>query len=313
MPDGFTSAIEKHERSSAELRSDLWSGGSLRVYASGWSEFALWCVTNRRSDLPASPADVADHLAELSRTRKFATVAARLVAIAHKHQVAGEPFDSRAEIIRTTMRGIARTVGTKSKGKDATTIDEIRSMVALIPETLRGKRDRALILIGFAGAFRRSELVALDVSALDFARDGVIVTLERSKTDQTGEGRLVAIAWGKKPATCPVRALKAWLTAAEIVTGPIFRPVEAGIVLPTRYYDRGVANAVKRAAKRAGLDPAKFAGHSLRAGHITQATENGAQPLDVMQQSGHKRIETMAGYIRRGNLFKNNSSAALGL
>lgn len=304
---------ETHHLSAAQLQEEKVASGTARVYAAAWRGWEKWATLNERQALPALTADVADHLAELSRSRKAATISQRLAAIAFKHRVEGADFDARAQNIRATMRGIARTIGTRCEGKSATTIDEIRAMVGIIPDTLRGKRDKALILLGYAGAFRRSELVGLDIAHLDFARDGVIVLLDKSKTDQRGQGRLTAIVLGKRKATCPVRALKNWIGAAGIIEGPVFRPVERGVALSTRYYDRGVANAVKRWARKAGLDARKFAGHSLRSGHVTQASMNGVEDRDIMAQTGHQRLETMHGYIRRGKLFKNNSSAALGL
>jgi integrase len=308
------SPVENHQLTADQLRSASRSKGTIRVYTSGWSQWSAWAFENGRPDLPAAPADVADHLAELSRSAKASTCNVRLAAIVHRHRTDDAPFDAGAEILRATLRGIARTIGTAKKGKDALQLEDVKAMLERIPtDTLKGKRDRALILIGFAGAFRRSELVALDLEHLDWARDGVILTIVRSKTDQTAAGRLVAIAWGKNPKTCPVRALKAWLEAAGIAFGPLFRPVEAGVCIPRRYYDRGVANCIKRWARKAGIDPAKVAGHSLRSGHVTQAASAGAADRDIMNQTGHRRIETMAGYVRRGTLFKNNSSALLGL
>jgi integrase len=304
---------EIHHLSSAELQRGKWSDRTLSCYDSDWKEWLIWAEKNARLAEPASASDVADHLAELSRTRHHSTVARRLAGIAHHHYEAGLAFETRCDVIRATMRGIARTIGTAKTGKDAVSVDDIRAICQAIPPTLRGKRDRALILLGFAGAFRRSELVSIDLDQLEFVRDGVIVRLARSKTDQEGRGRLIAIAYGHRAATCPVRALKTWIAAAPLEDGPLFRPVEGGVALAGRYYAEGVANAVKRWARKAGLDPERFAGHSLRSGHVTEAAANGAQDRDIMATTGHRRVETMMGYLRRGQLFRNNSSAQLDL
>jgi integrase len=176
-------------------------------------------------------------------------------------------------------------------------------------DTLIGKRDRALLLLGFAGAFRRSELVALTVADLIEAEGGFRVLIRRSKTDQEGQGQEIAIPAGGK--LRPVEAIKTWLAAARIATGPVFRPVaKGGRVLPQPLTDRSVANIVKAYAAEAGLDPDLFSGHSLRAGFLTSAAEAGASLLKMAEVSRHASLDTLRGYVRRADLFRDHAGAA---
>ncbi|WP_244553018.1 site-specific integrase [Bradyrhizobium erythrophlei] len=183
-------------------------------------------------------------------------------------------------------------------------------MVATAPDKLAGLRDRALLLIGFGGALRRSELVALDVADIEETATGLLVTIRGSKTDQERAGVAIAIARGD--VACPAKALSEWLTAAGIETGPIFRPIDkAGTVRASRLTCRSVANIVKAYAARAGLDAGAFSGHSLRAGFLTSAAGKGASIFKMMDVSRHKSVDTLRGYVRDAELFKDHAGAGL--
>jgi site-specific recombinase XerD len=183
-------------------------------------------------------------------------------------------------------------------------------MVALAPPGLKGLRDRALLLLGFAGAFRRSELVALDVADIAETEAGLLVTIRRSKTDQDGEGVTIAVPRGD--VACPARALREWLDAAGIEAGPIFKPInKAGTVSGERLTDRSVANIVKAYAGRAGFDANLFSGHSLRSGFLTSAADKGASIFKMMDVSRHKSVDTLRGYVRDAELFKDHAGAGL--
>jgi integrase len=187
-------------------------------------------------------------------------------------------------------------------------------VLVLSGDTAIGARDRALLLLGFAGAFRRSELVALDIDDVQITREGMIVTIRRSKTDQEGAGQKVGIPRGRHPGTCPVKALAAWLGLAGIEAGAIFRPITRhGLIQPGRLTDRSVARIVQRTAEAAGLDPSQFAGHSLRAGLATSAAMAGAEERDIMRQTRHKSVVVARRYIRDGSLFRNNAAGTVGL
>src|SRR5450631_1096372 len=187
-------------------------------------------------------------------------------------------------------------------------------MLEKLPATRVGLRDRAVLLLGFAGAFRRAELVSLDVSDLEFSSAGLIVTLRTSKTDQEKSGRRLGIPFGSTEATCPVRAVQAWLETARIVDGPVFRPLDRfQRVQPTRLSAERVALIVKRRAKAVGLDPARYAGHSLRAGLATSAAAAGASERVIKSQTGHRSADMVRKYIREGSLFSDNAASLAGL
>jgi integrase len=217
-------------------------------------------------------------------------------------------------IVRNTMKGIRRTLGIAPLQKTAILTEDIRTMVDATDGGLIGTRDRALVLVGFAGAFRRSELVGLDVEDCEFGKDGLRITLRRSKTDQEGQGRKVGIPFGSNPQTCPIRTLEAWLELGGITSGPLFRSITRHGRLQAGGLSGGdVARIVKKLAERAGLDPAKYAGHSLRAGHATSAAIAGASERSIMNQTGHRSVQMVRRYIRDGNLWRENSAGKLGL
>ena len=187
-------------------------------------------------------------------------------------------------------------------------------MVQNLPDTLQSRRDRALLLLGFAGAFRRSELVAIDLGDLEFNRDGLVVTVRRSKTDPEGQGRRVGIPFGSHLQTCPVRATQAWLEFLDVPSGPVFRPIDRhGHIGTSRLSDKAVALIVKRSAGAAGLPAADLAGHSLRAGLATSAAAAGVSERAIMAQTGHRSVATVRKYIREGSLFLENAAAKVGL
>jgi integrase len=217
-------------------------------------------------------------------------------------------------MVRNTLKGIKRTMGTAAVQKAPTLTDDIRAMVDATDAGTIGARDRALMLLGFAGAFRRSELVSLDAEDCAFGKDGLTVTLRRSKTDQQGTGRKIGIPYGANPGTCPVRTIQAWLEQAGVSAGPLFRSINRhGKVQPGRLAGIDVARVVKKLVDRAGLDAAKYAGHSLRAGHATSAAIAGASERSIMNQTGHRSVQMVRRYIRDGSLFRENSAGKLGL
>jgi len=193
-------------------------------------------------------------------------------------------------------------------------VGDLKRMLDSLPATRVGLRDRALLLLGFAGAFRRAELVSLDVTGLDFSSAGLVVTLRRAKTDQEGRSRRIGVPYGSSEKTCPVRSLQAWLESAGISEGPVFRSLDTfQRVQPRRLSDKAVARIVKRRAAAVGLDPARYAGHSLRAGLATSAAAGGASERVIMAQTGHRSAEMVRRYIREGNLWRENAASLAGL
>jgi integrase len=285
-----------------------------RAYRADWADFSAWCAARRVSPLPATPQSIALYLSGLAPERKVSTLRRRLSAISQAHQAAGHPSPTKDPAVRAVFAGIRRAHGAAQQGKAPVMTADLRRMVAALPDSLLGTRDRALLLLGFAGAFRRSELVGLDVADVSRTGDGLVVRLRRSKTDQEGEGRTIGIPYGSRPITCPVRALSSWLEAGGIAAGPLFRPLNRhSQILPGRLSDRAVARVVQRAALAAGLDPAEFAGHSLRAGLATSAAAAGVSERAIMAQTGHKSLPMVRRYIRAGSLFNDNAAAGVGL
>jgi len=281
------------------------------AYQSDWCIFIAWCTARGRAPLPATPATVAAFLAaEAEAGTKASTITRRCAAIRYAHKLAGiaEP-PTATELVRATLRGVRRTIGTAAAQKAPATAELIRAMLDACPDTLAGKRDRALLAFGFAGALRRSELVALSVEDLAEVPDGLRVTIRRSKTDQEGQGQEIAIPRGHR--LRPVEAVQAWLAAAAISNGPVLRPVLKGSrVQAASLTPHSVAQIVKRYAAAVGLDAAQFAGHSLRAGFITSAAESGAPVLRIADQSRHKSLNVLRGYVRRADMFKDHAGAA---
>lgn len=303
------------EAESLDLISASLARNTRRAYRLDWQDFLAFCEQHRLTPLPASEATVRMYITDLARRgRKVSTIERRLAAIAQAHKMAGHPSPTHATSVRLCFRGIRREYGQPPIKKRPLLTPDVRRMIECLPNDIWGCRNRALLLLGFAGSFRRSELVFLDVEDLDFVRDGIVVNLRKSKTDQNWEGRTVGIPYGSHPLTCPVRAMEEWLEVSGIESGPIFRPIRNnGVILPQRLTDRSVALIVQRAAERAGLNPNLYAGHSLRSGHITQAAMSGAPEYKIMEQSGHRSVMTLRGYIRDAKLFYKNSAAYLGL
>jgi integrase len=285
------------------------------AYRSDWRHFCAWCAAAGLDSLPAESATVARYIAASAAQYAVATIERRLVSISQAHKLAGfEPSPTASEVVRSVMKGIRRQKGTAQKGAAPATVEVLRAMLDTLAPGLLGVRDRALLLLGFAGAFRRSELVSLHVADVQFTTVGAVVTLRRSKTDQEGASRKIGIPKGTRLDTCPVRALRAWLDAAVISEGAIFRAVDRhGHVAAAPLTGRSVDRIVKRAAAAAGLDAAAFSGHSLRAGLATAAAAAGASERSIMQQTGHKSERMVRRYIRDGELFRENAAAIVGL
>ncbi|EPZ52760.1 site-specific integrase [Alicyclobacillus acidoterrestris] len=288
---------------------------TIKAYQSDWQSFSRWCKARGLCSLPAEPRVVALYLSDMADLGyKASTIGRHMISIDLAHKTKGYPSPTSDETVRSVWRGIRNTIGVAPSGKSPVLVEDLRRMLRHAPNDLMGLRDRALLLIGFAGAFRRSELVSLNVEDIEFTREGLVITLRRSKTDQVGEGRKVGIPYGSFIETCPVRALQAWLEATGIESGALFRHVTKGRQIGTTHLsDKSVARIVKKYIERIGLDESKFAGHSLRDGLATSAAMAGASERDIMAQTGHKNPMMVRRYIRDGNLFRSNAAARIGL
>ena len=292
------------------------ASNTLRAYQADWNDFREWCAAHQLASMPAAPETVSLYLTDRAGTLKTSSLARRLTTINRAHQAAGQPSPATMQnaVVSEVWKGIKRTKGTAQHGKKPFLTPDLRRIVAELPQDLRGVRDRALLLTGFAGGFRRSELAALRVEDLETTPDGLVVRLGRSKTDQEGQGRPVALPYGSDSQTCPVRTLCVWLDQAGITSGPVFRAIDrCGLVSGQALHADSIGYLVKRAAGRAGLETMEYAGHSLRAGLATQAAMNGASELAIMKQTGHRSLATVRKYIREGSLFRDNAAAKLGL
>jgi site-specific recombinase XerD len=308
-------ALERAKPLIAGYAANSKAANTWRAYRADLQDFADWCRTSDLQALPALPETVAAYLAYLAPHCKVATVKRRLSAISQQHQAAGHESPTRAALVRLTMQGIRRThapVQTVRRVQPAIT-SVIYKLVDQLGDSLIDSRDRALILIGFAGAFRRSELTQLRLDDITETEDGLRIRLRQSKTDQEGDGLTKGIPFGAEPKTCPVLAWRAWRSAADLHDGRAFRSVTRHGKVGTSLSDQAVADVIKRRARAAGLDYAEYSGHSLRAGLITAAAMANVPERVIAKQSGHKSLPVLRTYIREGSLFTENAAAKVGL
>lgn len=300
--------------------------GTVAGYARDFADFAGWCGAAGLASLPASEHTIGCYLADRAARLKPSTLERRLSAILVTHRQAGFALDRRAAAIADVLAGIRRTLGTAPAQKEALSVEDLRDLVAALPDTLMGLRDKALILLGFAGGFRRSELAALQLRDLVHTSEGLAVVVRRAKEDQIGTGFLKGIGFGAHAETCPVRAVRHWILAARLAPGPLFiRFDRHGNPRPGGISGQSVALIVKRAAEEAGRQRgwsrahreswvATLAGTSLRAGYVTAASEAGRTTLQICDMTGHKiGSRALARYMRKGNVFRNGGSDDLGL
>ena len=276
-----------------------------RAYQGDLADFLLW-----GGQVPSHPRAVAEYIAARASIHSAATIARRLIGIRRAHTSQGLSDPTKSDLVKTVLRGLRRTHGQAQRQAAPVLREDLLPMLDQA-KGMAGARDRALILLGFAAALRRSELVGLDVQALQWVKEGLLVHLPRSKTDQEGQGRKIAVPWGRTSA-CPVKAVQQWLAAAEIQSGAVFRSVnKAGTVSAARLSDQSVSLIVKRYAGAAGLPAEKFSGHSLRSGLVTSAAKAGVSFQKIQDQTGHRSTAMLVRYIRDANVFENNAAGML--
>jgi len=276
------------------------SSNTLRAYESDYRDFSSFCIKNNFQPMPTNPKILALYLTHLSQTCKFSTLKRRIASISVIHKLKGHYIDTKHPLIIENLLGIKRTKGSNQKAKKPILINDLKLIVDVINKleikNIRKTRDKALILVGFAGGFRRSELVAIEYEDVEFVREGVKIFVKRSKTDQSGEGMTKAIPSFRTTLYCPVLHLQNWMTDKQDRKGKIF-PIS----------DKSVALIIKKYTNLIGLDGNKYAGHSLRSGFATSAAESGAEERSIMAMTGHKSTEMVRRYIKEANLFKNNA------
>ena len=276
------------------------STNTLRAYQSDYNDFSLFCSKNGFQAMPTQPKILALYITHLASYSKYSTLKRRLASISIIHKTKGHYIDTKHPIIVENLMGIKRTNGSNQKGKKPLLINDLKLLIKAIDKSkeknIRKIRDKAIVLIGFSGGFRRSELVDIEYADIEFVEEGVKIFVKRSKTDQSGEGMTKAIPYFDNINFCPVKALNKWVVEAELKEGKIFN-----------ISDKNVALIIKKYANHAGLDAHRYAGHSLRSGFATSTAESGAEERNIMAMTGHKSTEMVRRYIREANLFKNNA------
>ena len=272
------------------------ANNTLRAYQSDFRDFSAFCTKNGFSSMPSQPKIIALYITHLSKSSKFSTLKRRIASISVLHKLKGHYLDTKHPIIMENLHGIKRTLGSRQKAKKPLLINDLKLIIKVIDQ--KKIRDKALILVGFSGGFRRSELVNIHYDDIEFVTEGVKILIKRSKTDQSGEGSVKAIPYFDNQEFCPVVALKNYVSKK-------FSNTNEGKIFDIS--DKSVALIIKRYAEKAGLDPSKYAGHSLRSGFATTAAEFGAEERNIMAMTGHKTTQMVRRYIQEANLFKNNA------
>ena len=298
QPDASSSQHRRALSVEDYLRAAI-AANTRRAHESDLRQFLAWGGT-----IPASPETVATYLADRAGDLVVASLERHLASISRAHSARGLESPTRSDLVKTCLRGIRRIHGTRQRQVAPILVEDLRAIVGRLGDDLRDFRDRALLLVGFAGAFRRSELVAINCKNLEWAQGGLIVTLQRSKTDQDGRGRRVAIPFSSRD-LCPVKALDTWMRCAGIVEGRIFRAIDChGNVYGDGLSPESVARIIKKRAAAVGLDPARFSGHSLRAGLVTSAAAAGIPAWAIKRVTGHKSEAMLNRYVRAADSFK---------
>ena len=272
---------------------------TLRAYQADFKDFTKFCLKNSFNSMPSDPKIIALYLTHLSSFSKFSTLKRRLASIKVIHRLKGHYIDTKHPIIAENLMGIKRKMGVKQTSKKPILINDLKLIINVINKDkneYKKLQNKALILIGFAGGFRRSELVSIEHEDIEFVNEGVKILVQRSKTDQTGLGMMKAIPYFQNKIYCPVTSLRDWISYSKISDGKIFK-----------ISDKTVALTIQKYALLAGLDKTKYAGHSLRSGFATSTAETGADERSIMAMTGHKTTQMVRRYIQEANLFKNNA------
>jgi len=275
---------------------------TLRAYRSDFFDFEKFCSKYRFKSLPSDPKIISLYLTDLSKNNKFSTLKRRLASISVIHKIKGFHIDTKHPVIRENLIGIKRKIGAYQKGKKPILINNLYNIIDLIDNNKVNKylpslRDKAILLLGFSGGFRRSELVSLEKSDLEFVSEGLKITLRKSKSDQYGEGLVKGIPYFKNTKYCPVIAVQEWISSSDKIGETKLFPCS----------DKTVALIVKKYLGLIGMDSNQYSAHSLRSGFATSTAASGADERSIMAMTGHKSTEMVRRYIKEANLFKNNA------
>ncbi len=313
--------LQETAEGAAEFLRASRAAGTRSAYASDWKQFTAWIESHGLAPLPADPRMIALWISHMARAlkRKPASIQRMLTAIGTIHRSAGYLNPCDQEIVRDEMRGIANTLGVRPKRAAPLLIPHLEAIVASMGDGLRAARDRAIVLVGWSGAMRRSEVAALQAEDLTFLDKGVSVLIRRSKTDQQGKGEHVALFYATRTALCPVRAVQDWMRQARVTEGPLFLRLSSHRAEPQIIADplspEMIRYIVQTWTTRAGVQPeqigAVFSAHSLRAGFITEAARNGKAEWTIAKQSRHKSADVLRSYIRVADTFEGNAGEGL--
>jgi len=314
MNELITDIKALHEETLNNLKNSK-ANNTIRAYKSDFRDFGGFCAKNGLKSLPADPKIVSLYITYLStKDAKMSTLRRRLVSIGVIHRLKGHYLDTKHPIIIENLMGIKRKKGSYQKGKKPILINHLKLMIDAIDKDtsdetgIRKLRDKTIILLGFAGGFRRIELISIDFEDLEFVSEGVKIFIRKSKTDQFGEGMIKGLPYFTNQKYCPVWHLKKWLEISEIKSGPIFRRFSKGLNLgKNRLTDQSVALFLKKHLLNAGIENKNYSGHSLRSGFATVTAESGADERSIMAMTGHKTTQMVRRYIKEANLFKNNA------
>ena len=311
MNELVTDLKSLHEETLNNLKSSK-ANNTLRAYKSDFKDFGAFCAKHGLDSLPTEPKIVSLYLTHLSKNSKISTLKRRLVSISTVHKLKGHYLDTKHPIIIENLMGIKRVKGSIQIGKKPILINHLKSIINVIDQQeihqIKKARNKSLILVGFGGGFRRTELISIDHEDLEFVPEGVKITIKRSKTDQFGEGMVKGLPYFSNENYCPVINLKKWLELSNIKTGPIFRRFAKGSTLTNyRLTDQSVVLIIKDYLNLAGIENKNYSGHSLRSGFATVAAESGADERSIMAMTGHKTTQMVRRYIREANIFKNNA------
>ena len=311
MNELLTDVKKLHEETLENLKSSK-ANNTLRAYKSDFKDFGAFCAKHGFNSMPTQPKIVSLYLTHLSGSYKISTIRRRLVSIGVVHKIKGHYLDTKHPVIIENLMGIKRKKGSIQTGKKPILINHLKQIIDVIDEQkvekIKKLRNKTIILLGFGGGFRRTELVSIDYEDVEFVQEGIKIAVRRSKTDQFGEGMIKALPYFSNEKYCPVTNLKNWLTLSKIKTGPIFRRFAKGSVLTSyRLTDQSVVLIIKDCLKLAGIENQNFSGHSLRSGFATVAADSGADERSIMAMTGHKTTQMVRRYIKEANLFKNNA------
>ena len=311
MSELTTNLKSLHEATLNNLKSSK-AKNTLRAYKSDFKDFRSFCAKHGLNSLPTDPKIVSLYLTHLSKNSKISTLQRRLVSISMVHKLKGYYLDTKHPIIIENLMGIRRVKGSFQRGKKPLLINHLKLLINVINEQkineIKKLRDKTIILIGFGGGFRRTELISIDYEDLEFVPEGLKITIKKSKTDQFGEGMIKGLPYFNNEIYCPVKNLEKWLEISKIKSGPIFKRFAKGLSLTDkRLTDQSVVLLIKEYLNLAGIESKNFSGHSLRSGFATVAAESGADERSIMAMTGHKTTQMVRRYIKEANIFKNNA------